>query len=77
MSNFDKLRRYPRVGVAVIVCHQGQVLFGQRLNQEGLGQWQLPGGWIEWGESPEQAACREVKEETGRFGRTKIGGFDE
>jgi 8-oxo-dGTP diphosphatase len=28
-------------------------------------EWQLPGGWIEAGESPQQAAQREVAEETG------------
>ncbi len=29
------------------------------------GRWQLPKGWIEEGESPEQAAVREVREEGG------------
>ncbi|MBF6600375.1 MAG: NUDIX domain-containing protein [Dehalococcoidia bacterium] len=29
------------------------------------GRWQLPKGWIEAGESPEQAAAREVHEEAG------------
>jgi 8-oxo-dGTP diphosphatase len=40
-------------------------LFGRRRTPQGGYQWQLPGGWIEAGESPRQAACREVFEETG------------
>ena len=52
-------------GVAVVVTHQNKVLFGQRKSGQSGYEWQLPGGWIEAGESPEQAARREVYEETG------------
>lgn len=32
---------------------------------DGYGTWTCPGGWLEFGEQPEDAAVREVYEETG------------
>jgi len=52
-------------GVAVIITHRQQVLFGKRRSAAGGFEWQLPGGWIVPGESAQQAARREVSEETG------------
>jgi 8-oxo-dGTP diphosphatase len=49
----------------VVVTHARLVLFGRRRTEGGGFEWQLPGGWIEVGESPQRAACREVYEETG------------
>ena len=51
--------------VGVVVTHARKVLFGRRITASGGSEWQLPGGWIEIGESPHQAARREVVEETG------------
>ncbi|MDH5354932.1 MAG: NUDIX domain-containing protein, partial [Gammaproteobacteria bacterium] len=42
-----------------------RVLFGQRKLEKSQFEWQLPGGWIRNGESPDEAARREVEEETG------------
>jgi 8-oxo-dGTP diphosphatase len=54
-----------RVGVAVLIFKDGHVLLGKRLNSHGEGTWSTPGGHLEFGETPEECAIREVKEETG------------
>ncbi len=59
------MKREVRVGVGVIIRKQGKVLFGLRQGSHGTGQWSLPGGHVEFGETPEQTAQREVMEETG------------
>ena len=54
--------RYPTVRAAGgVVCDRE----GRLLLMERRGMWDLPKGKIEEGESPEEAALREVKEETG------------
>jgi 8-oxo-dGTP diphosphatase len=55
----------PRVGVAVIICKEKFVLMGKRKNAHGTACWSFPGGHLEFGETPEQCAQREVLEETG------------
>lgn len=55
----------PRIGVAVFVMKDGKFLMGQRQGSHGAGTWSVPGGWLEYQESFEQAAVREIKEETG------------
>ncbi len=55
----------PGVGVGVIVTKGDQVLLMRRMNSHGDGTWSMPGGHLEYGESPEQCAVREVLEETG------------
>lgn len=52
----------PAVAVAIVTSHLG-VLVGRR--RDGNPPWVFPGGKIEPGESPEDAAAREVLEETG------------
>jgi 8-oxo-dGTP diphosphatase len=55
----------PKVGVGVIVRHEGKVLLGKRRNAHGDGSWCLPGGHLEFNETIEDCARREVLEETG------------
>ena len=50
---------------ATLICPQNnQILLVKRAFNPGKGSWGLPGGFIELQETPENAAKRELKEET-------------
>ncbi len=51
--------------VAAIIVSEGRVLMVRRRVREGELSWQFPAGEVEAGESPEDAAVRESREETG------------
>ncbi|MEW5317271.1 MAG: hypothetical protein WDW38_008582 [Sanguina aurantia] len=55
----------PLVGVGVLIFKGTSVLIGKRKGSHGGGEWALPGGHLEMGETFEQCAAREVEEETG------------
>lgn len=55
----------PIAGVGAVIVRDGQVLLIRRGQQPLQGQWSLPGGAVELGETLEEAICREVLEETG------------
>ncbi len=55
----------PRVVAAIIVSHRGRVLLQQRAVEPRAGYWTFPGGFLELGETPEQGAVRETREEVG------------
>lgn len=61
-------REYPErplIGVGVVVLHEGKVLLIKRGKPPRQGQWSLPGGLQEVGETVFAAARREVMEECG------------
>lgn len=53
------------LGVGVVVRREGRLLLGRREKAGEPASWALPGGTLEAGESFEQAALRELAEETG------------
>ena len=68
MTNDENGRSYPRrpvVGVGAVVLVDGQVVLVKRAHEPLIGQWNLPGGGVELGETLAAACVREVREETG------------
>lgn len=58
------------VGVAAVVQRTGHLLMVRRggvgkFASDGHGTWSVPGGWLDFGETPWEAAVRETQEETG------------
>ena len=55
-----------RANVGLALFHrQGLLFLGKRAGAEGPYQWQMPQGGIDRGETPQQAAFREMEEEIG------------
>ncbi|MBL7179171.1 MAG: NUDIX hydrolase [Pseudomonadota bacterium] len=70
------MKKRPYIGVAVIVIKDGKVLLGKRKNSHGSGTWHFPGGHLEFNESIEACARREVFEETGlRIKNIRLGPY--
>jgi len=55
----------PRPCVGALIVREGKVLLARRAKEPYLGWWDIPGGFMEAGETPEEALAREVLEETG------------
>ena len=56
---------HPRVAVGAVVIHDGCILLVKRGKQPARGEWAIPGGSVELGETLQEAAEREIFEETG------------
>ena len=56
---------HPLVGIGTVLLRPGAVLLVRRSKPPGAGQWSIPGGGQELGETAEAAARRELREETG------------
>lgn len=52
------------LGVCVWIERSDCLLMLLRAGAHGAGTWSIPGGWMDHGETAEQTAVREVKEET-------------
>lgn len=58
-------QRHPWVTVDGLILHDGKLVAVVRRNPPFRGMPALPGGFVELGETTEEAAVREVREETG------------
>lgn len=74
-----EVERQPKIGVLVIGVRQTdnmtEYLMQQRLKQPYYGFWGFVTGKIRWGETVNEAALRELKEETGMSGGIKLIGI--
>ena len=61
----DEYPAVPRIGVGAVVFRENKVLLVKRNKPPGKGLWAIPGGRLELGETLQEAAEREVREETG------------
>ncbi len=55
----------PKVGIGVMILKDGKVLLGKRKGSHGEGEYSFPGGHLEYMESFEDCARREIAEECG------------
>lgn len=56
----------PKLAVAIVIVREGKVLMGLRADgTRQSGKWSIPAGFVDRGESVEDAAVREMAEETG------------
>jgi ADP-ribose pyrophosphatase YjhB (NUDIX family) len=55
----------PKILVACIIYQGERVLWMKRAHKPYAGSWAIPAGFMEQGETVQQAACRELREETG------------
>ena len=61
-------REYPErpvVGIGGVIIEQGRTLLIRRGSEPLLGEWSIPGGTLELGESLQEGVARELREETG------------
>jgi 8-oxo-dGTP diphosphatase len=66
MTEGAKSALNPVVGVGAVIWNEkGEVVLIRRGKPPRLGQWSIPGGHLEWGESLKDAIRREAREETG------------
>jgi 8-oxo-dGTP diphosphatase len=65
MASSREYPQRPMVGVGGVIIVQGRALLIRRGSEPLLGEWSIPGGMLELGETLEQGVARELLEETG------------
>jgi 8-oxo-dGTP diphosphatase len=55
----------PLVGIGAVIVERGRVVLVKRGHLPLLGEWSIPGGALELGETVREAVIREAREETG------------
>jgi 8-oxo-dGTP diphosphatase len=65
MSSWREYPERPIVGVGGVVIEDGRTLLIRRGSEPLLGQWSIPGGTLELGETLTEGTERELREETG------------
>lgn len=64
-TNIDCNTSVPRLAVGAVVIENNKILLVQRKHPPHQNEWAIPGGKVNWGESLQHAAEREILEETG------------
>jgi len=64
-ANDPMAKRHTHLGVYALATHHEGLILIRKGRGPYRGSWDLPGGRIEFGESPRDALVREVSEETG------------
>src|ERR1700687_4632616 len=65
MASSREYPERPMVGVGGVVIEDGRALLIRRGSEPLRGEWSIPGGTLELGETLEQGVARELLEETG------------
>jgi putative (di)nucleoside polyphosphate hydrolase len=65
MPAYNKRTRYRECVGIMLIDQRGHVLVARRADMPATPAWQMPQGGIDWGETPRQAALRELEEEIG------------
>jgi 8-oxo-dGTP diphosphatase len=65
MTSSREYPERPMVGVGGVIIHEGRALLIRRGSEPLRGEWSIPGGTLELGETLAEGVVRELREETG------------